>query len=118
MPASTAAWVVAELLARGRVRRAQIGVGGFTRRLDRRLARAHAIDQRSAVEVQSVVQDGPGAAADVRDGDLIVAFDGEPVRTVDDLHRMLRNWDVGRSARLRLLRRGAERVVTVHPIDA
>lgn len=118
VPASTAAWVVAELLARGRVRRAQVGVGGFTRRLDRRLARAHQLEQRSAVEVQSVVTDGPAAVAGVRDGDLIIAFDGEPVATVDDLHRILRSWDVGRPAPLRLLRRGAERVVRVRPTEA
>src|SRR5262249_3459278 len=39
----TAAWVLGELLARGRVRRAWLGVGGMRWPLDRRLARVHGL---------------------------------------------------------------------------
>ena len=39
--------------------------------------------------VVSVEPDSPGARAGVRDGDLIVGFDGKPIAGIDDLHRLL-----------------------------
>src|SRR5690606_34432148 len=72
VPVATASWVVSELLARGRVRRAHLGVAAHTRPLDRRLARFHGVDQPSAVEIVEVTPRGPAAAAGLRDGDLIL----------------------------------------------
>jgi S1-C subfamily serine protease len=112
----TAAWVLGQLLAHGRVRRAWLGVGGMRRPLDRRLARAHDLGA-SAVEIRSVEARSPAAAAGLRDGDLIVSFEGHPVTTVDDLHRLLRDWSPGRPASLRLLRRGQPLTVEIRPSD-
>ncbi len=63
IPVATAAWVVAQLMARGRVRRAWLGIGARTMPLDRRLARFHDLEQASAVEVTSVAPRSPAAAA-------------------------------------------------------
>ena len=117
VPAETAAWVVTQLLARGKVRRSILGLGGHSRRLDRRLVRHHELQADSAVEIMSVSQDGPAAQAGLRDGDLVYAFDEKPVATVDDLHRMLRDWLPGTEVIVRALRRGRARVFAVVPIE-
>ena len=74
----TAAWVMSQLLAHGRVRRAWLGIGASKRPLDRRLAYHHGLG-RSAVEVQSVESNSPAARAGLRDGDLVVRFDETPI---------------------------------------
>jgi S1-C subfamily serine protease len=113
----TVAWVLGELLARGRVRRAWLGLGGMRRPLDRRLARAHALGA-SAVEVMTVEAASPAAAAGIRDGDLIVGFGGKPVESVDDLHRLLRDHPPGVAIAVAIVRRGRAQTLEITPREA
>jgi len=113
----TVAWVLGELLARGRVRRAWLGVGGMRRPLDRRLARHHGLGV-GAVEIMSVERGSPAAGAGLRDGDLVVAFAGTAIDSVDDLHRLLRDWPPGRPAQVRVVRRGQLLDVDIIPSEA
>jgi S1-C subfamily serine protease len=110
--------VLAQLMARGRVRRAWLGIGGHTRRLDRRLARANGIEAESAVEVDEVTGGSPAAVAGLKDGDLLVAFAGKPLTTIEDLLRALRDWQPGRKGTLRVLTRGRPRDVDITPREA
>jgi S1-C subfamily serine protease len=57
--------------------------------------------------VMSVEPSGPGAAAGLRQGDVIVSWDGKPVRSVPALVRELGPESVGRSVSLDI-RRGGE----------
>jgi S1-C subfamily serine protease len=104
IPIDTAKWVVSELLARGRVRRAYLGIVGQTRPMDRRVARHHALAASFAVEVVSVEPRGPAAVAGLREGDLIVALNDRPVRTVDEMHRMLVGWPIGETLNVGVIR--------------
>jgi S1-C subfamily serine protease len=113
----TVGWVLAELLAWGRVRRAWLGLGGMRRPLDRRLARAHDLGA-SAVEVMTVEPDSPAAAAGLVDGDLVVGFAGQPVTSVDDLHRLLRDARPGGAAAVRVVRRGRALELEITPREA
>ncbi len=112
-----AAWVLSQLLATGRVRRGWLGIGARFRPLDRRLALAHQLGP-SAVEIQSVEAQGPAARAGLREGDLLVGFAGSPVHSIDDLHRLLRDWPPARSAELSLVRRGQRLAVAITPATA
>ena len=112
--AETAAWVLGQILATGRVRRAWLGVGGARRPLDRRLARHHDLGD-TAVEVMSVEPRSPASRAGLVDGDLLVGFDGHPVTSVDDLHRRLRDHPPGSPAELAVIRRGARITVAITP---
>jgi S1-C subfamily serine protease len=110
----TAAWVLSQLLAHGRVRRAWLGIGAARRPLDRRLAYHHGLGA-SAVEVQAVEPGSPAARAGLSDGDLLVRFGDKPIGSVDDLHRMLRNWPAGTQLRLGVIRRGARIDLDITP---
>jgi S1-C subfamily serine protease len=110
----TAAWVLGQLLAHGRVRRAWLGVGAIRRPLDRRLAYHHDLGA-AAVEVQSVEPGSPAARAGLQDGDLIVRFGELPIDGVDALHRALRTWPAGQTVRLTVIRRGARLAVDIAP---
>ena len=61
--------------------------------------------------VTSVAVDSPAAAAGVRPGDLVVELAGRPVACIGDLQRLLTSDQIGRPARVTLVRDG--RVVTV-----
>jgi len=54
--------------------------------------------------VLSVEDDSPAKRAGLRDGDIIVAVEGQPIAGVDDLHRLLTEVRVGVSCSFTLLR--------------
>ena len=63
--------------------------------------------------VMSIDPDGPGAAAGVRQGDVIVTWDGEPIRRLQSLLRALGPDSVGRTVTLGLRRAGEPVEVTL-----
>jgi S1-C subfamily serine protease len=118
IPVETAAWVVGQIMSRGKVRRGWLGIGGQRRPLDRRLVVAHALPHDSAVEVSSISRGSPAERAGVSDGDLIIRFAGTAAASVDDLHRALRDWPPGQRAELAILRRGQPMNLEVVPVEA
>ena len=105
IPATTAQWVLTEILTQGRVRRAWLGVAARDRPLDRRLVRALGLSATGAVEVLSREAQGPAAEADLRPGDLIVAVNDQLIDGIDALHRQLARVPPGSALRLRIVRR-------------
>jgi S1-C subfamily serine protease len=112
-----AAWVLSQLLAHGRVRRAWLGIGAARRPLDRRLAYRHGLGA-STVEIQTVEPGSPAASTGLRDGDLLVQFADAALGSVDDLHRVLRGWLAGTTAGISVIRRGARIDLEITPVWA
>jgi S1-C subfamily serine protease len=102
----TASWVALQLLQLGRVRRGWLGVAGATVALPRRLVRHLDLAHDSGVRVESVEPGAPGAAAGLESGDVIVAFAGQAVGAIDDLHRLLDADGIGRATTVAVVRRG------------
>jgi S1-C subfamily serine protease len=102
IPTATIDRVADVLATKGRIVRGYLGLGLQLVKLDDGGIGAIAI---------SVDARGPGAAAGVRQGDIIAAWNGEPIRGVHQLVRALGPDSVGASVRL-TLRRGGE------PIEA
>ena len=114
----TAVWVATRLMRDGRVRRSRLGLSGQTVPIDTRLRRFHHLPQASGVLVLDMAEGGPVAAAGVQRGDVMVAFDGEPIVGVDGLHRSLTEERAGRALTLTLLRRAEMLSMPVTPGEA
>lgn len=63
-------------------------------------------DRRGA-KVRSVEEGSPAAKAGIQDGDVIVRFDGEAVRSASQLARLVRETPAGRSVSIEVSRGGA-----------
>jgi S1-C subfamily serine protease len=70
------------------------------------------------VYVSEIVADSPAYNHEIRVGDIIVAFNGKPVSSVDDLHKLLHEKEIGRSASLEVLRGGRKTGIRAVPADA
>jgi S1-C subfamily serine protease len=114
---NTARFVAARLIRDGRIRRSYVGIAGQVVPIPRALARVNQLAVSSGVLVVSVEAASPATVAGVRDGDVILAFAGEPVTGIDDLHRLLTEDRIGEPVTLTILRRGARRQLTVVPAE-
>ena len=104
IPASTADWVVTQLLQHGIVRRARLGLAGRTRAIDPRLARRLGLTQSSVVEVLSVAERSPAQRAGLRAGDWLLSLDEQPLPSIDALLRVLAKDRTGRTLQVHALR--------------
>ncbi len=115
---NTAKFVASRLLQNGRIRRSYIGIEAQTTPLHRRLVRFYDLARETGVVVISVSDGSPARKAGLRDGDVIVALDGQPVAGVDDLHRLLTDARVGAPSKLSVLRWTEKLEVSVVPEEA
>lgn len=76
-------------------------------------ARQHGLDEARGALVQGVEEESPAADAGLEEGDVIVSFDGEGVRSVAELVRLVRETPPGRAVELGLVRDGDRRAVSV-----
>ena len=101
---NTAKFVASRLLRDGRIRRSYIGVSAQTTPVHRRVVRFYDLPTETGVVVLSVEDSCPAKRAGLREGDVIVALESQPVAGVDDLHRLLTEVRVGVSCTLTVLR--------------
>ena len=114
---NTAKWVIGQLFAHGRVRRAYIGVSGATVPVATRVVRHFGLKSATAVHVLELVPGSPAALAGVEAGDRMIAIDGVPVQGIDALQRLLDSSWIGRECELQLLRRSSVIDVKIRPIE-
>jgi S1-C subfamily serine protease len=115
---NTAKFVASRLLRDGRLRRSYIGVSAQTVPVHRRVVRFYDLPKEMGAMVQSVEDASPAKRAGLREGDVIVALEGQPVAGVDDLHRLLTDLRVGVSCSLTVIRWTEKLEVKVVPEEA
>jgi S1-C subfamily serine protease len=118
VPVNTARTVVPHLIRDGRMRRGFLGIGGQNVPIPPHLANVFGLGAGSAVLVISVEPSSPAELAGLRERDVIVAFEGEPVASLDDLHRMLSADRIGAGVRLTVVRRSEKLTFTVVPRES
>lgn len=110
IPAATVRRVVETILAHGHMPRGYLGVGIQPVRLDAALHEQ--LNQQSGLMLMSVEADGPAAKAGLKQGDVLVTADTQPMRQMDDLQSFLAGAGAGKQVSIRYVRAGAIHEVT------
>jgi S1-C subfamily serine protease len=100
----TAKYVAGWLIKDGKIPRSFIGVGGQNVPLHRRLVRHYRLAVSNGVLVIAVAPGSPAQRAGLREGDVMVAFNGQPVPSIDALHKLLTADRIGVESPLTVLR--------------
>jgi S1-C subfamily serine protease len=106
---NTAHFVAGWLIKDGRIRRSSIGVAGQNVPLHPRVVRFHKLLALRGVLVMEVEPGSPAALAGLAKGDTIVGWKGQPIATIDDLHKHLVASEIGIPSPIMFLR-GAEKL--------
>jgi S1-C subfamily serine protease len=113
----TAKWVIMQLFAHGRVRRAHIGVAGTTVPIARKVQRYFDLPTKTGVRVMEVVGGSPAGLGGLRVDDTIVAIDDIPVDGVDTLQRVFDGSRIGRDVAVTVLRLTQKLTLRVTPVE-
>ena len=111
IPSTLARWVTGQLIAKGKVERAFIGVQMGP--LDAKMAVKLGAANRKGVLVNDVVPDSPAAEAGVQELDVITAFDDKAVEGSRSLQEIVERSDVGKPHTLTVLRDGKSLTLTI-----
>jgi S1-C subfamily serine protease len=115
---NTAKYIAGWLIKDGVIHRAFLGVGGQNTKVHRRLVRHFNLPIETAMLVVGVEPGSPASRAGVRDGDLIVDFNGQPIASVDDLHKQLTGAQVGVRSPLTVIRHTEKLQLEVVPEES
>lgn len=106
VPANTARGVVDQLWKYGETRRGWFGVKVQSVTDD--LAESMGLDKPRGALVADVVEGSPGKSAGVEAGDVIIEFDGKPIREMKELTRTVAETEIGKQVTVKVLRKGKE----------
>ena len=106
IPIDLARHIMTALIDEGVVHRGFLGVS--IQDVTAELAQALGIEAGAGVLVSDVQADSPAAQAGIRSGDLIVAFDGQPVRSVNELRVRVADVKPGSQTPVTVLRDGQQ----------
>ena len=115
---NTVKFVAGWLIKDGKIRRSYIGVAGQNVPVHRRIVRFYGLSLESGVLVVSVEKNSPAERAGVREGDLIVAFNDQPIGSVHHLHKVLVGEQIGTSASLTIVRHTEKLELPILPAES
>jgi serine protease Do len=75
-------------------------------------AKALNLKEVRGAEVTNVAEDSPAAKAGIKDGDVVLEYDGAPVQGIEQLTRLVRETPAARQVKVAVWRNGAPQTVT------
>src|SRR5438046_1986812 len=115
---NTAKLVAGWLIRDGRIRRSHIGVAGQNVPIHRRIIPFYRLPLETGVLVVSIEKNSPAERAGLREGDLMVAFNGQPIGSVHDLHKILVGEQMCVSASLTVIRHTEKLELSILPAES
>jgi S1-C subfamily serine protease len=113
-----AKFVASRLIRDGAITRSYIGVAGQSAPIHRRIVRFYDLPVESGVLVVGIEKESPAESAGLREGDVVIAYGEQSVATVDDLHRLLTEEQIGMRSELTVIRATEKLTLPVVPIPA
>ncbi len=115
---STAKYVAGRLIKDGKISRSFIGVAGQNVMLHRRIVRFYNLSVEAGVLVVAVESNSPASKAGLQEGDILIAFDDQPILSIDGLHKMLAQHPVNLRASLTLIRKTEKLTIAIVPAES
>ena len=109
IPTKLASPIIEQIKKIGRARRGWLGVR--IQKVTKALAESLGLENASGALVAGVSKDGPAEKAKIRAGDVILNFDGKPIKEMRTLPRIVAETEVGKYLKVEVWRKG--KVITL-----
>jgi serine protease Do len=100
-----------DLIEKGEVERGWLGV--YIKDVSYDMAEKFRLQNTDGALVDQVQSDSPAEKAGFKSGDVIVEFDGKPVKSTGQLRIIVASTDVGKPVAVKVIRDGREKILTV-----
>ena len=104
IPSNTAAFVAPLLIRLGKIRRGYLGIGCQNVPLIRKLAHYYNLAVQSGILIIAVEKNSPAERAGIREGDVLIGYENQPLPDLDALHRLLNEESIGLTSEISLVR--------------
>ncbi|MDD4908522.1 MAG: Do family serine endopeptidase [Candidatus Omnitrophota bacterium] len=111
IPVNTAKKVLNQLIEGKKILYGWLGV--TVQDVNEKLAKYFALEQNQGVLVSKVLKDGPAQKGGIKEGDIIIKIDGQPVANAKNLVSAVTRMSIGRKAGLTIIRDKKESVLQV-----
>ncbi|HVP30840.1 MAG TPA: DegQ family serine endoprotease [Myxococcota bacterium] len=111
VPVNMAKEILPQLKSSGKVTRGWLGV--VIQHITPELAESFHVGDKGGALVSKVDPKGPAAKAGLQRGDVIVEFDGKPVKQMDELPRLVAGTEIGKTCKVVALRDGEQKTFEV-----
>lgn len=108
IPINSAKPIIDQLLTQGYVSRPYLGIAG--RDIDSEMSKLYEIPV--GVIIMEVIPGGAAEDAGLKKGDVLIAFDGQPVTTMEQLIGLIGTRKVGDQVPVKLVREGSQKIET------
>lgn len=111
IPSNMAKQVMQQLITRGKVVRAWLGVG--IQPVTAELAAKFGVNENEGVLVNEVFDNDPASRAGIKPGDIITKVDGKTVDTPNGLSRLIAGLDPAGAATVEIVRDGKRQMISI-----
>lgn len=111
IPVNLAKRIIDELKTKGKVTRGYLGV--YLEDLTKDMKEALNLSSLEGVLINEVIKDSPADRAGIKDGDVIIEFDGKKVTDVQSFRLLVASSPPGKTLKVKLIRNGKEMSLNV-----
>jgi len=111
IPSNMAAYISRELIAKGKVERGWLGVS--VQDLNYELSKTMGIEGTRGALVSEVIKGSPAEKAGMKQGDVVVAYNGKEIRDASQLRNEAASTAIGKAATVTVIREGKKREIPV-----
>jgi len=111
IPINTAKELISQLKEKGKVTRGWLGV--MIQKVTPDLAKSFGLKDEAGALVGDVTSASPADKAGIKPGDIIIEFDGKPIKEMNELPRLVAAVPVGKVVEVKVLREGKPQIFKI-----